>query len=651
DPLLPEDKKALINKNVWCEPCELTEPRRFKIENQYFGTISLDANLYQSVKLRVILDAVAKIPKEQQIFCKIKGIYPDGTFKLQWIVQWNERIRQLVFPNKFFQKIDIETEKRDKKQALIGTETWGIIKKNTGRNIVAIKDIYPAVLGEEDVLQNNLLQCLNRSTTVLCKVLSLENDGLFRIKWLFPEPSIFPDFTDTSSLEQRIGEEVWAEIKWIFSNKVIAWVEGKYLAIILGNGVLKAKYVHQILQKMFNVQVLCRIADVKNNVMQLEWLIDKNSDFLQNSSISQMDRNILSDILVEMEKTKNKKELKKGKKEKRRERQVEEQNKIREMMQEEEKMEIEEIEIEMEIEEEENKIRETLQIKEEMEMKRKERKKEKDKERKKGKRMKRREEKIEGQNKIREMMQTKEEIEEEIVPWEKQETESIKMETPILKPLTIVGKVDLDAINEKTKPRKKPKEELRKEQAERYRLEKEKQKTLKDLRAEKRKEKGEEDWKTKRKREKIDKKQNIEQAQLITENKTYLEQQYVGKTLWLELHKTRSMLIEFWIEGKYKAKMSISEKIYPNASCQNIKRALNESVEGQQFLCEVLEICPNCLTLRWKIEEDPLAKKYSVISGDFPEIEDKPQQMDETKSEENTEKQKKTFNIRNWFKW
>ncbi len=62
-----------------------------------------------------------------------------------------------------------------------------------------------------------------------------------------------------------------------------------------------------------------------------------------------------------------------------------------------------------------------------------------------------------------------EEKQEEVIPVQKKEPEMIKTEIPNLKAPTIVGKLDLASINTKTKPKKKTKEELRKEKEERLR--------------------------------------------------------------------------------------------------------------------------------------------------------------------------------------
>jgi len=66
--------------------------------------------------------------------------------------------------------------------------------------------------------------------------------------------------------------------------------------------------------------------------------------------------------------------------------------------------------------------------------------------------------------------------------------EFIKTEVPQLKTPKIVGKIDLDAINTKTKPKKKTRAELQKETEERIRIEKKKRQALKEARITKRKE-------------------------------------------------------------------------------------------------------------------------------------------------------------------
>jgi len=65
--------------------------------------------------------------------------------------------------------------------------------------------------------------------------------------------------------------------------------------------------------------------------------------------------------------------------------------------------------------------------------------------------------------------------------------EMIRIEVPHLKAPTIVGRVDLDAINTKLKPKKKPFEAVLKEREERFRATKEKQAEFKEKRKEKRK--------------------------------------------------------------------------------------------------------------------------------------------------------------------
>ena len=280
DPFLPEDKKAMLNKRVWCEPCELAYPRKFKMENQHFGTIAMDANLYQDISLSQIINGIEKIPENQRIFCKIKGVYPDGTFKLQWIVQWDNRAEKLSFPNKFSQKIKLETSEDEKKQALVGKEVWGIVKKekSAGKKTVFIKGVYPAVLCERFVLQDGLLQHIPINSNILCNVLALEDNGLLRMEWRLPELSALAHLVaiDPLLIKQRIGEEVWVDTKRILLNKSfpMAFFEEKYLAVIMDNGL---PFIRHILRKMpIGQSLLCRIKGEKDGIVQMEWLFEKD---------------------------------------------------------------------------------------------------------------------------------------------------------------------------------------------------------------------------------------------------------------------------------------------------------------------------------------------------------------------------------------
>ena len=70
---------------------------------------------------------------------------------------------------------------------------------------------------------------------------------------------------------------------------------------------------------------------------------------------------------------------------------------------------------------------------------------------------------------------------------QKKEPEMIKADVPNLKGPSVVGKLDLSSINEKTKPKKKPRAQLLKEKEERFRLEREKREAFRDARIAKRK--------------------------------------------------------------------------------------------------------------------------------------------------------------------
>lgn len=62
------------------------------------------------------------------------------------------------------------------------------------------------------------------------------------------------------------------------------------------------------------------------------------------------------------------------------------------------------------------------------------------------------------------------------------EDKIIKTEIPQLKAPTIVGKIDLDAINTKVKPKKKTHAQLTKEKEDRFRIEQEQRQALKQAR-------------------------------------------------------------------------------------------------------------------------------------------------------------------------
>ena len=88
---------------------------------------------------------------------------------------------------------------------------------------------------------------------------------------------------------------------------------------------------------------------------------------------------------------------------------------------------------------------------------------------------------------------------EAVFPAERKGVEMIKTEIPQLKAPKIVGKIDLDAINTKTKPKKKSRKALLEEQEQRVRAEKEKREELKEARIAKRKEERKEATKEEKK--------------------------------------------------------------------------------------------------------------------------------------------------------
>jgi hypothetical protein len=178
--------------------------------------------------------------------------------------------------------------------------------------------------------------------------------------------------------------------------------------------------------------------------------------------------------------------------------------------------------------------------------------------------------------------------EKRIIQLKKDGNEIIKVEIPQLKTLTVVGKIDIDAINVKTKPKKKPRNQLLKEQEERFHLEKEKRKLLKKTRKEKKKE-------------------------IEIENMPK-----IGEIFWLEVKEInkRNKPI-FLVADKYRGKVAIDTKNYPNIDTRKaVRTALSEVPIGQKLLCKVMHLNDNKrrISLKWLIEKDPYAKKFPKLN-------------------------------------
>ena len=97
---------------------------------------------------------------------------------------------------------------------------------------------------------------------------------------------------------------------------------------------------------------------------------------------------------------------------------------------------------------------------------------------------------------------------------EEKEREKIKMNIPQLQAPTVIGKVNLDAINSKLKPKKKTREELLNERAERNRVTREKQAGFYEALATKNEERKKEREKEKRVRREKNKKELIRKKEL-----------------------------------------------------------------------------------------------------------------------------------------
>jgi len=229
DTFLTEEKKELIDKMVWCEVFKSSDPKIFKVENQYTGTVSMDTAYYPDTPLSLIINTLSKISDDQQIFCKIRGIYPDETLKLQWIAHLEPRSKKLSFPNKFSQKIDLEETKLKKKKTEQETEKqeqkskikelneqyigktllleakkskhgdllFWIDEKFIGK-IVVSKANYPKFLRK---IITNLLHVIPDGQNLLCRIQGILPDYTFVLRWMLEDDPIINELQKNPNTE------------------------------------------------------------------------------------------------------------------------------------------------------------------------------------------------------------------------------------------------------------------------------------------------------------------------------------------------------------------------------------------------------------------------------------------------------------------
>jgi hypothetical protein len=103
-------------------------------------------------------------------------------------------------------------------------------------------------------------------------------------------------------------------------------------------------------------------------------------------------------------------------------------------------------------------------------------------------------------------------------------------------------------------------------------------------------------------------KTRIQQAAIKEEQgiiRKELMEQYVGKTLILEVQKDELDEPVFRIDNKYIGKIVVNKANYPGISRDSIANILNQVATGQYLSCKVQEIFPDfSFGLRWMIEED-----------------------------------------------
>jgi len=312
DPFLSEKQKELINKVVRCEVCTSSYPKIFKVENQYTGIISMDAMDYNDIPLSLIIDTLSKLPDHQHILCKIKGIYPDETLKLQWMVQRDVRSQKLVFTNVFPQKIAIEKEKTIKKPVDTTTTHTALTPQWIGKVVEAriqrfralpfllIEGKYPAILINSKRICELLRMFPDQS--ILCLVRNVKN-GIARVEWLFDrdpcihtlplshdeliyleniinsKKSIQAKFERTM-IQHYLGKTLLSEVQKNENNEPVFLIGGKYIGRIVE---VKSNYIEispEIIKKMLQEvptgqRLLCRIEKVLPDFgIGLRWMID-----------------------------------------------------------------------------------------------------------------------------------------------------------------------------------------------------------------------------------------------------------------------------------------------------------------------------------------------------------------------------------------
>ena len=313
DPLVSEEKKALINKMVWCEPIKGSQPKSFMFENKYKGTIAMDATLYTDISLLQIIHAINKIPDNQHLFCKIKGIYPDGTFKLQWIVKWDSRAEKLVFPNKFSQKITLETvvKKSDIIQHyFIGQTLWVKVVRYSGHKFAFFIDNQPIgrmVIDAKHYPNTPLklirmaLKNVSVGQQLLCEVSDIFKHSI-GIRWKIEEDPFAKQFQFTSNNEHNIEESVsvkkkqirkkqreryigktmWLEAKRNDKNELFFLIHDKYIGTIIPSEEnyrgIDREPIKQALQTVLSGQILwCRVQRILPGPrMELRWVIEED---------------------------------------------------------------------------------------------------------------------------------------------------------------------------------------------------------------------------------------------------------------------------------------------------------------------------------------------------------------------------------------
>jgi hypothetical protein len=270
----------------------------------------MDAVHYPDIPLSAIINTLSEMSLTQQILCKITGIFPDKSLKLQWMVQKDPNSQKLVFINNFFQKIDFKKKEPKKKQVLTRnkeelTEQYvgkilSLKADSLGCLFFRIDDKYIGKILVGDINYPNcsidtLKEALNQVPNgqhFLCKVKSIQSDLSMKLQWMIEDDPaarelvrsiIDREETKKQEIIEKYGKKtLYLEVLEVQKNTLILRVDEKCTGIMQ---ISKNKYP-EIPRKLFQKalsrikigqHLFCRVTGIlSNSKVGLRWMIEED---------------------------------------------------------------------------------------------------------------------------------------------------------------------------------------------------------------------------------------------------------------------------------------------------------------------------------------------------------------------------------------